>query len=371
MEQRINTESQETPKETHKEMTKETPKKARKGIGMPAVILLSIGLALIVNGIYLGIETACVKAGKKMPYEKVVYGGDCIEYQGFYWHILSLEPASSPEHPAPATEPIRSFSLVMFLLLTGASAFVLWVLLALIDRHFKAVLVVVGGVAIVSLSVFGYKKGREVWKNTPDHLIAVTIITADVHPGVTSAMRLPNETLTLVAPGEEGPYGYLKKEKMENAIDPKTIRGKELKTLIRETKALQEQANTNKEDGFTYFVRVEYAKKKGIGQTHVFGYGDFPEGWSEYIQTVNQICKTDYLREEPVAAHLSGEWFTETYGISEKDLPEGVSVEDFLTSYGLEMKNVCGMDHQWKPFEFRAERVLEEYLLRQDQVGAE
>ena len=377
MEPRMNAESQEIQKLQNQQETQNDPsspesqntsssskpqKKLRKGIGMLAVVLLSIGLSLIVNGVYLGIETACVKAGKKMPYEKIVYGGDCYECRGVYWSILHLVPMSPVDKPIAPSIPKASFSFVKFGILTLALAFLLWIILSLVNRYFKPVIVVVGSVSIISLSIFGYKKVRASWEKTPDHLIAVTIITADVHPGVTSAMRLPGGTLTLAAPGEAGAYGYLKKEKLTDAIDPATIRGNDLKTLISATKELEEHSNPNKKDGFAYFVRVEYAKKKGIGQTYVFGYGDVPAEWSDYIHTVNQILQTDYIREEPEIGHLTGEWFTETYGVTENDLPEGKSVDDFLTEYRLEMQNACGMNNQWRPFEFRAEKVLEDYL---------
>ena len=60
----------------------------------------------------------------------------------------------------------------------------------------------------------------------------------------------------------------------------------------------------------------------------------------------------------------SDEWFGETYGIREEDLPEGGSIQNMreYSWYGMDMDRLCGNGISGLLSEFEAERELNNYL---------
>ena len=60
----------------------------------------------------------------------------------------------------------------------------------------------------------------------------------------------------------------------------------------------------------------------------------------------------------------SDEWFSETYGIFESDLPEGASLQEMkeYNRVGMDMDRICGNGISGLFAEFEGEKELNNYL---------
>ena len=319
------------------------------------IILISIVLPLLLTIPYSCIESFCVHNHKEMPYQRTVWGGECREEVGIFWSVFYLEPMTSVDDPEPSYPPEISFNLKKFLLINVCSAFVLWVILSLINRYFKPVIIVVGSLVTVFLVIIIGKKVKKNWEDTPVELTSITVITSDVHPGIYNSMFYPHETCCLVPAGKENRFGYLENHYMseDNITQPGTITGKELKNIIAAAKKVKENTDTDYNKEFVYKMVVVYKTKDGYESVKTQGYGDFPECWGDFINLINITCGLDYLRADPEAVQLTPEWFSETFGIYDDDLVEYSSVEEYLEKKKITMKNVSGMNASGDYFCFR------------------
>lgn len=310
------------------------------------IILISIVVPLLFTISYSSIESFCVHNGKDMPYQRDVWGGECREEVGLFWSVFYLEPMTSIDDPQPSYGPDINFSWKSFLRINVCCAFALWVILSLINRYFKTVIIVVGGLATVFLVFFAGKKIKKAWEDTPVGLESITVITSDVHPGIYNSMFYPHNTCYLVPAGEESRYGYLKNCYMSEKgyVQPRTISGKELRNIINAANTVKENSDTDYKKEFVYKVVVVYKTKSGYDSVKVTGYGDFPECWGDFINVVNSTCGIDYLREDPEPVRLTPDWFSETFGIYDDDFVEFSSVEEYLEKKKITMKNCSGMN---------------------------
>ncbi|MCR5011783.1 MAG: hypothetical protein K6A72_05525 [Lachnospiraceae bacterium] len=334
-------------------------KNKRKHLGIPLVILISIAVSLILNGSYLGLETACIKSGRNMPIQRELWGGDCIEYVGLYWTRVILTPATSVDDPAPPARDEQYFYMRSFILYTVMLACGLWIILSLVNRHFKAVLIVVGSVLFIWGGFNLWKKLKKMSDETPVRLHNMTIVTSDLHPGVYNKMWYPHCASYLVPADKDNRYGYSAYEYMDDYIAPEEIEGADLMRIINTAKAVKENTNTDRKDDFAYYVKIVYETRGGHDSIRIDGYGSFPEEWDEFIKTVNETCGVDYLREDPELQKYSDEWFSETYGIYDSDLPEGMNVEQFVTNYKIDMKRISGLSTSGDYWDFVPEKILE------------
>ncbi len=325
------------------------------------IILIALLIPLIVTTAYSMVESYCVHNGKDMPIQHDVYGGECREEVGIFWSIFYLEPMTSMDDPTPATPPSITFSIVQFLKINVGCAFLLWVAISLINRYFKPVIIVVGILVTGFLAVFGFKKGKKAWGDIPVELESVTIITSDVHPGIYNSMFYPHEACYLVPAGEGVQYGYLEMEYMGRGQyrDPASIKGKELRAIINKAKKIKENTDTDWDKEFVYKVYVVYKTKSGYESVKTTGYGDFPEGWGDFVRLVNETCGLNYLREDPEAVSLSPEWFSETFGIHDSDLPGDMTVKEYLEKRKITIKNCSGMNASGNIFSFQPGKALE------------
>ena len=332
-------------------------------LGMAKIIFISILLSLIVNFAYLAVETISVKSAKLPPIHKVVYGGECVEYVGIYWIVTSLAPLLSADEVYTPSGPIESFFLNRLLLDIALLAFAAWVVLALINRYFKVLIIVIGSMACVFLLVTGARKAIEYWKNTPTELCSVTVITSDIHPGVYNSIKYPQKASYLVPAGDGQKYGYSENEEMLDFISPDQVSGKNLRALIKAAEKIREKTNSNHRGDFAYRIKIVYKTRDGYGHVQMLGYESFPEEWGEFIHILNETCGMNYLREKPEMVKFSREWFSDTYGINDSDMPEGASVEGFFNSYQINMATICGMNKSsWEYLCFEPERLLKNYF---------
>ena len=347
---------------------KETEKKPSKfkRLHMGIIILIAIGSVLLLTTSYSLIESACVHSGHEMPYQRDVWGGECREEVGIFWSVFYLEPMTSIDDPAPSYAPEINFRLRPFLIFNVCGAFALWLIISLVNRYFKPVIIVVGGLATVFLVIFGIKKFKKAWNDTPVELTSITILTSDVHPGVYNSMFYPHEAFRLVPPGGDVEYGYSVREYMDkNRINmPADIKGKELRRLIDAATKIKENSDKDYNKEFVYKVVVVYATKSGYDSVRVKGYGDFPEGWSDFIKLVNETCGLDYLRENPEPVKFSTEWFSETYGIYDSDLAGDVTVEDYLELSKINLERASNMNSSGDASDFEPGRWIESFNLK-------
>ncbi len=344
---------------------KETKKGSSKfkRLHMGIIILIAIGSILLLTTSYCIIESVCVHNHRDMPYQRDVWGGECREEVGVFWSVFYLEPMTSIDDPAPSYAPKINFRPIPFVLINVCGAFALWLILSLINRYFKPVIIVVGGIATVFLVFFGVKKFKKAWEDTPVELTSITVLTSDVHPGVYNSMFYPHEAFYLVPAGDGEKYGYSVREYMDKSkINmPGSITGKELRRLIDMAEQIKENSDTDYKKEFVYKVVVVYKTKSGYDAVRVKGYGDFPEGWSDFIKTVNETCGLDYLRENPEPVTFTTEWFSKTYGIYDSDLAGDVTVEEYLKLSKINMERASCMNSSGDAFEFEPGKAVEAF----------
>ena len=333
-----------------------------KKFSMRKSILVSVILSLAVNLAYLAVETICVMTGRNMPFQRVAYGGECIEYCGIFWRITAFAPltrADEPHAPSPNIEYLSVISLFMAIL---GLAFLFWCLLCLFKKRLKPVLITAGGMAAVMLAVVGCKQLKSAWDDAPVELYKIMVITSDIHEGNYFSLCYPADASYLVAPGEDGAYGKTAYDLMTNYTQPQAVTRKQLKALLQAARKVKDASDSDMKKDFMYFIKVTYKTNEGYGNVRAYGYGAFPEEWAEFIRLTNEICGQDYLREQPEPAILTAKWFSETYGLWDEDLPEGASVEHFLSSQKVQMKNVCGLSDSGNYIHYSPSQLILHYL---------
>lgn len=349
---------------------KEKTKRFRlTGLGMARILLISALVSLAINTVYLVVETVCIKSGNGMPICRKVYGGECIENVGVYWFETILVPLTSTEDATPAAAVTRQrFVPLQFLCAFAALFVIVWLILSLINKHFKPLLIIFGGMAAAALVFFGGKALIRRYDDEPQKLILVSVVTSDLHPGICSGVYFPYYYVTLVSPGDGGKYGRLQGEGLypgsSDPVHPEDVGKVQLKELLWAAHELEKSSSLNTAEGFAYKIRIEYESRHGKKVLVIGGYGDFPEEYANFVRVVNEICGMDLLREDPEAVTFSYEWFSDTFGIYDSDLPEGATVEGYMTSRRIRFNEICGLSAAGKLTSFDPADSLEQYLLQ-------
>ncbi|MBQ7765833.1 MAG: hypothetical protein IJ397_03195 [Lachnospiraceae bacterium] len=85
-----------------------------------------------------------------------------------------------------------------------------------------------------------------------------------------------------------------------------------------------ESSDHDAEDIGTYRIYLHYYDENGVKQSKaVYGYNDFPEGWSEFISRVNTICGDEYLSCEGDIVEVTPEFLTDKFDVTDEDVKEG------------------------------------------------
>jgi len=334
--------------------------KQQKKLNMGLIILISIAVSALITFGYFGIEGFLVHSGKNMPFQREVYGGECIDEIGIFWGRTILCPMSSVDEPAVSEPDIIGFNRIKLLKVFAGMAFALWIILCFINKRFKVPIITVAVLATGAFLFLGGKKIKEAVDETPVELSSIKVFTSDIHEDTYCGLWYPHSALHLVKAGEDGKYGKTDSVRMENYTLPAEVSKAQLKALIKATEALKENTDTDRGKDFAYNIYVVYKQLDGYGSIRVKGYGAFPEEWADFARIVNEICGKDYLSEDPVLVSFSYDWFSEKYGIYDKDLPIGMTLEDFLEGRDITMNNICGQDDSGELFTFDPGKILEE-----------
>ena len=267
---------------------------------------------------------------------------------------------SSPNEPHATPDPVKAFSFLGFLIAVAALAVIIFVVLCIRNRHTSKLLVIVGTIAVAVCGVFLVKKAVKKWNDTPMGFYRMQIITSDLHPEVVHTIDFrvgnPGRALMLVPAGSSGnTYGYSEENRLENTKTVEEISREELMALLDAAFAVRDHRNRNYKGDFAFKVEIVYETRDGYDSVHFYGYDEFPEEWAEFARLANEICGGDYLREKPELVAYSDDWFSETYGIYDSDLPEGASLQD-MKDY------ICGNSISGITTAFNAEDELHKYL---------
>ena len=340
------------------ENTEKTVHKSKK-LKMWQIILISLGIAVVLTLGYLAVESISVSATGRPLIHREQWGGDCREEIGLFWTIVIPEPMTSIDEPVVASHDIRYFNarmLFISMLVIFAAA---WIVLSLINGKWKTVLITVGAVTAGVLLFIGGKKIQKKINETPEKLIKIEIYTTDIRPGQCFSVEYPRKAYYLVKAGEEGKFGRTETRKLENSVSTEDVSKAELNQIIEAVRKVKENSNKDYKEDVAYFVSVQYEQKKGYCTVGAYGYGGYPEGWDELVALTNGLCGGDYLSETPTVQSLTEEWFSETFGIYEEDLPDGFTVDDFMKSQRIDMNFLCGYRNRYT---FDAEKFYESYM---------
>ena len=342
--------------------------KKSKKLKMWQIILLSLAVAVVVTGGYLAFESIFVTVFGVPPIHHQQWGGDCSEEIGVFWSVTRLYPMTSADEPVPASPDIKSFHAPMLLLSVLAIFAVAWIVLSIINGKKKVVFITIGALAASVLLFYAGKKIQKKINSTPEKLIKIEIYTSDIQPGRYFAVEYPRQVYYLVKAGEEGKYGRTETEKLEYKVSTEDVTKEQLGEILKAARKVKENSNHDYKQDMAYFVTVQYRQKKGTGTVSAYGYGGYPEGWDELIRLTNNLCGGDYLSTAPEVEPLTEQWFSETFGICENDLPEGVRVEDFLKTQRIEMRSICGYRNHYT---FDAQKYYEAYMKSYEELNGE
>ena len=329
--------------------TEKTLRKSKK-LKMWQIILISLGIAVVLTLGYLAYESIALVTTGLPPIHREQWGGECRIETGLFWSVTILEPMTSIDDPVAPSPDIRNFRAAMLLVSVLTIFAAAWIILSLINGKWKTVLIAVGAVVIGALLFWGGKKIQKKINETPEKLIKIEIYTTDIRPGQCFAVEYPRNAYYLVKAGEEGKFGRTETRKLENSVSTDDVSKAELNEIIAAVRKVDENSNNNYKEDVAYFVSVHYAQKKGYGTVGAYGYGGYPEGWDELVALTNDLCGGDYLSETPTVQTLTEEWFSETFGIYEEDLPDGVTVDHFMKSQRIDMNFLSGYRNHY-PFD--------------------
>ena len=342
-------------------MKEKNSDKSKKYMSMSKIVIISLLIASAITLIYFVIEGICVYTTGKMPYTRVLWGGDCAEYAGIFWHILELYPMTSMDDPAPSDTIQISFSVMMIFASILFLFIFFWTILCLINRKFKPVIIAYTLAALSFLIIVLTRRSMTSWKDTPVELAYIRIYTTDLRPNEYVTVDYPGSALKFIKAGEDGKYGRLEKDYITQGINPADVSKEQLNRLLKAAEKVKNNSRTDIQDGYTFYVSIIYKTRDGYDSLKFYGYGGYPEGWNDLVSITNEICGDEYLRENPETAVLTPEWFTENFGITDDDLPDGMTVAEYLDSKKITMKTFSGLTSSGTTFDFDAARIAAEY----------
>ena len=325
-----------------------------KDLSMKQIFTRAPLYSLIFNVIYLFFESLCVFAINMPLIHLRMAGGECDQYVGFYWLVTRIYPMTDSSVGSPGVSTDREFSILRFFLSVMVIAVIILLVMMILNGYKRLILTLFISIAVLIAVIAAARFGINKYNDIPTQLESVLVVTSDLHPGVYNAMYYPEYAAKLIAPGEkDNVYGYSKgtylRANDKNLILPEDVSAKQLKKLLKATEAVRESKRGSSSDGFAYIIIVRYKTKGGREGLRTKGYGAFPEEWAEFVRVLNETCGTDYLREDPKFVPFSYEWFSETYGITEKDLPEGATIEEFIDYKDRNsMERLCGLNYQYE-----------------------
>ncbi|MCR4793018.1 MAG: hypothetical protein K5871_09710 [Lachnospiraceae bacterium] len=333
-----------------------------KTMSMKKIVLVSAVLALLITFIYCVIEGIMVHSTGHMPFEQNVIGGECVIYEGVFWRIELMAPLQAVGETAYSGGPKIFLSGKMLIVSVLIIFAVSWTVLCLIGKKIRPVLVTIGTALVIYLLIIVTGKIKTSYDDTPTGLSYLRIYTTDLVSGHYIAVDYPSSVLTFVKAGEDGKYGRIESSSMSRHLDADELTRDQFKALLNAVTTVRDNGSNDRELGYTYQIVMIYDTHGGRDSIRITGYGGYPEGWSDLVRITNEICGGDYLSEEPETAELTADWYAENFGVSDDDLPEGVSVEDYLRTEHFVIQRFSGVTSGGMTYGFDAEKALNAYL---------
>lgn len=169
--------------------------------------------------------------------------------------------------------------------------------------------------------------------------LANTIQTIDVFSAVKNDENIYRITY---------PYNYVQfdKESMSsyevdfvNAVEREALTSKDFEYIMSYIDSIPSHIG-DLEGNQAFMIRVWYYDETGERQSkYVSGYESFPEGWSEFIDYINNLCGGDYLKSKGEVVGVTPELLTEMFGVTDADLKMGTLAE----LIELNELNLCDM----------------------------
>lgn len=332
-------------------------------------VKISSLVALIITLVLFGVDTVgALSSSRDMLIQIEQPGGECIDFIGVGWHVLRLYPLCSVDEPAPSSAPILSFDLISIVVVFIALWLLCWIILCIFSKNWKKILLFVGIIAAGVLVCFIGSKAIRAYKRIPTGLISLQVFTADINPDSYYAVSYPDYVYSFVPADEDTRFGQCPEIPLQ-IPEGKEISKKQLKLLINAAEQLENDSTRHsKGHPFSYKVEIRISTHGGSSYISFEGYNEIPESWTEFVAIVNEICGDEYLSSNPDMVVYSDDWFCESFGVTESDIPEGGSLDQFLSTIvgGSEngIRNISGANHFMSLISFDVETTLEQYEKR-------
>ena len=146
----------------------------------------------------------------------------------------------------------------------------------------------------------------------------------------------------------EYPYSYIafnKEEKMNEQID--LLGAKDRDELTKEdteyimnyVQSIPENTNPDKEN-VSFRIWLVYLDENNEQQyLSAWGWDEFPEDWSEFIDYMNGLCGGEYLRSEGEVVEVTPQLLTELYGVTDDDV-RGGTLQDVIEHNELDIVDI-------------------------------
>ena len=136
----------------------------------------------------------------------------------------------------------------------------------------------------------------------------------------------------------EYPYSYIafnKEEKKNERIDMLGVKDRDKLTkedteyIMNYVKSIPENTNPDREN-VSFRIWLVYLDENNEQQyLSAWGWDEFPEDWSEFIDYMNGLCGGEYLHSEGEVVEVTPQLLTELYGVTDEDV-RGGTLEDFI-----------------------------------------
>lgn len=149
----------------------------------------------------------------------------------------------------------------------------------------------------------------------------------------------------------EYPYDYMAFNKVEmkneqidflNAKDRDELTKEDTEYIMNYVQSIPEDTDPNREN-VSFRIWLVYLDENNEQQyLSAWGWDDFPEGWSEFINYINGLCGGEYLHSEGEVVKVTPQLMTELYGVTDDDVRIG-TLEDFIAAQDYDIVDLT--DH--------------------------
>lgn len=338
------------------------------------IIKRSALIALIITLVLFGIDTVgALSSSRDMLIQHEEWGGECSVTKGIGWQVLRFFPMSTPNNPAPSSPSKLSFDFIslvrVFVCALVLSLVISSIVACIYKKKFKWLLISCGSVAAIALLYFVGSKALDKFNQSPTGIEYIEVYTADINPGEYYTVLYPDVAYSLIPPDGNNEFGYCFETPLKIPVD-KQVSKEQISRLTTAAEQLKsDSVRSGKGQPFAYKVDISISTRKsdrnprngGFIHYSFSGYNEVPESYKEFALIVNEICGGDYLSTNPQMADFNTEWFSKTFGVTEDDIPEGGSLDEFVASIVNGIENISGSDSHGSPKPFDPKLSLQIY----------